>query len=309
MRDAFVAKLCDLAADDPRIVLITGDLGFGVLDRFRELFPDQFVNAGVAEQNMTMLASGMALTGWKSFTYSIANFTTLRCLEQIRNDACYHDAKVTIVSVGAGFSYGQLGMSHFATEDLAIMRALPNLRVMTPGEPWEAQDLLEEDIALPGPSYFRIDKSSVGESRKEGERAQIGKARILREGRDVAIISAGGIGAEALKAHDMLKAQGISARVISMPTVKPLDSAAILDAARDCRGMVVLEEHTVLGGLGSAVAETCMAAGAHCSFFRSLGIKDIYPSVVGDQNFLRSHLGLDGKAVATAVIEAMARPA
>ena len=125
MRDAFVAELSEIAAVDPSVMLITGDLGFGVLTDFADRFPDQFINAGVAEQNMTGLAAGLALEGHKVFTYSIANFTTLRCLEQLRNDVCYHDADVTAVAVGGGFSYGQLGMSHFATEDLAILRALP----------------------------------------------------------------------------------------------------------------------------------------------------------------------------------------
>lgn len=301
MRDAFVSKLLELAQDDPRVVLITGDLGFGVLNRFMQDLPNQFVNAGVAEQNMTMLATGMALSGWKSFTYSIANFTTLRCLEQIRNDACYHDAKVTIVSVGGGFSYGQLGMSHFATEDIAILRALPNLRVITPSETWEAQDLLEEDIALPGPSYFRIDKSAGGVPRREGERARIGRARLVRDGRDLTIIAAGGIVAEADKAAASLEARGISARVLSMTSIKPLDEAAILAAARETGGIIALEEHSIVGGLGSAIAECCLSAGVAPGFFHRLGLPDVYPEVVGDQFFLRRHFGLDAEAV---VVEA-----
>jgi transketolase len=301
MRDAFVSKLLELAQDDPRVVLITGDLGFGVLNKFIQDLPNQFVNAGVAEQNMTMLATGMALSGWKSFTYSIANFTTLRCLEQIRNDACYHDAKVTIVSVGGGFSYGQLGMSHFATEDIAILRALPNLRVITPSETWEAQDLLEEDIALPGPSYFRIDKSAGGVPRREGERARIGRARLVRDGRDLTIIAAGGIVAEADKAAASLEARGISARVLSMTSIKPLDEAAILAAARETGGIIALEEHSIVGGLGSAIAECCVSAGVAPGFFHRLGLPDVYPEVVGDQFFLRRHFGLDAEAV---VVEA-----
>ncbi len=301
MRDAFVGKLLELATDDPRVILFTGDLGFGVLNDFQAALPEQFVNCGVAEQNMTMLASGMALSGFKTFTYSIANFATLRCLEQIRNDACYHSAKVTVVSVGGGFSYGQLGMSHFATEDIAILRALPNLRVITPSEPWEAQDLLEEDLSMPGPSYFRIDKSSGGIARRPGERSQIGKARQLVDGDDVAIITVGGICAEAIQASEILRERGISASVISMPSVKPLDNAAILAAARRHKGLVVLEEHTVVGGLGSAVAETCMQAGVACGFFLMMGIPDIYPEIVGDQAFLRRHFGLDAQSVAETV--------
>lgn len=298
MRDAFIAKLLDLARADPRIVLITGDLGFGVLNQFAAELPNQFVNAGVAEQNMTAIASGMALSGWKTLTYSIANFTTLRCLEQIRNDACYHNAKVTIVSVGGGFSYGQLGMSHFATEDLAILRALPNLRVIAPSETWEVQDLLEQDIALPGPSYFRIDKSVAGMPRSAGGAARLGVARILADGPDIAIVALGGIVAEAKRAAELLAHDGIQARVVALNALKPLDEAAILAAARETRGIVTLEEHTIIGGLGSAVAETCLSAGAAPGFFLRLGVPDVYPDVVGDQQFLRRHFGLDAGSVA-----------
>jgi len=298
MRDAFVARLLELGRKDPRLVLITGDLGFGVLNEFVATLPGQFINAGVAEQNMTMLATGMALSGWKAFTYSIANFTTLRCLEQIRNDACYHDAKVTIVSIGGGFSYGQLGMSHFATEDLAILRALPNMRVIAPAETWEAQDLLEEDIALPGPSYFRIDKSAGGLPRRAGERGRLGVARMLAEGRDVTLVTVGGILAEAVRAAEILRGDGISARVLSLNSLKPLDEAAILAAARDTGGIITLEEHTIIGGLGSAIAECCMSAGAVPGFFLRLGLPDVFSTVVGDQLFLREHFGLDAKSVA-----------
>lgn len=303
MRDAFVSKLAELARIDRRIVLLTGDLGFGVLDRFAEEMPAQFVNAGVAEQNLTMLASGMALSGWKAFTYSIANFNTLRCLEQIRNDACYHNAKVTIVSIGGGFSYGQLGASHFATEDLAILRALPNLRVLAPAEKWEAQDLLEQDIQLPGPSYFRIDKSVGGIDRAPGEKARIGKARTVRDGNDVAIIAAGGIVSQAVAAASILAENGISARVLSIASIKPLDEAAILSAARETKGIVTLEEHNIVGGLGSAVAETCLSGGAAPGFFLRLGLPDVYSEKVGDQAFLRRQFGLDATSVAQAVAE------
>jgi len=298
MRDAFVTKLLELGRKDPKLVLITGDLGFGVLNEFMATLPDQFINAGVAEQNMTMLATGMALSGWKAFTYSIGNFATLRCLEQIRNDACYHDAKVTIVSIGGGFSYGQLGMSHFATEDLAILRALPNLRVITPAETWEAQDLLEEDIKLPGPSYFRIDKSAGGVPRGAGERGRIGVARTLAEGRDVTLVTVGGILAEAVGAAKLLRAEGVSARVLSLSSLKPLDEAALVGAARETGGIVTLEEHTIIGGLGSAVAECCLSAGATPGFFLRLGLPDVFSTVVGDQFYLRRKFGLDAESVA-----------
>src|ERR1700754_2795819 len=162
MRDSFVRALTELAGEDPRVLLVNGDLGFGVLTDFIERFPDNYVNAGVAEQNMTAIACGAALTGARSYTYSIGNFPTLRCLEQLRNDVCYHQADVTVVAVGGGFSYGQLGMSHFATEDLAILRALPGMTVVAPSDPWQAYQLARQLHARGGPAYLRLDKGKAG---------------------------------------------------------------------------------------------------------------------------------------------------
>jgi len=297
MRDAFIAKLSELAAKDSKIALLTGDLGFGVLTHFAEKFPNQFINAGVAEQNMTALACGMALSGWKTYTYSIANFTTLRCLEQIRNDICYHGADVCVVSVGAGFSYGQLGMSHFATEDLAIMRALPGMRVVTPAERWEVEDLTEQLAAEPGPAYIRIDKGIGGTTRRAGERAIIGKARTIRDGSDVSLLSAGAILRETVAAAEMLADDGILTEVISFPTIKPIDVDAIIATARKTRRIVTVEEHTIVGGLGALVAETCLEAAIQIDGFKRIGLQDCYPSIVGDQNFLRSQYGMDAAAI------------
>ncbi|RTL90788.1 MAG: transketolase [Hyphomicrobiales bacterium] len=305
MRDAFLESLMALAENDPRVALITGDLGFSVLERFAARFPDQFINAGVAEQNMTSIACGMALSGWRVYTYSIANFPTLRCLEQVRNDLCYHNCDVTIVAVGGGFSYGALGMSHFATEDLAIMRALPNMRVVAPTEKWEAQDLARDLAKTKGPAYLRLDKDAGGVARPDGERARLGQARRVREGADATIIATGAILREALAAADSLAARGVECRIEAMHTIKPLDEAAILAAARETGGVVTLEEHSRIGGLASAVAETLLAAGARPDFFRSVALDDAYPSIVGDQAYLRRRHGMDATAVEAAIISAL----
>ncbi len=305
MRDAFVETLSEMAAEDPRVMLITGDLGYGVLASFAERFPNQFLNAGVAEQNMTSIAAGMALSGWRVYTYSIANFPTLRCLEQVRNDICYHDCDVTIVAVGGGFSYGQLGMSHFATEDLAIMRALPNMRVVAPTEKWEAQDLLRDLATTKGPAYLRIDKDCGGLARREGECAQVGKARRLRDGADATIFATGAILREALTAAERLAAQGVECRIEAIHTLKPLDEAAILAAARETGGIVTLEEHSRIGGLKGAVAETLLTHGARVGFFRSVALDDTFPTIVGDQSYLRQRYGLDATAVEAAIVSAL----
>lgn len=296
MRDAFIRELTRQAAADPSVLLITGDLGFGVLTKFAADFPDQYVNAGVAEQNMTAMACGLAMEGYRVFTYSIANFTTLRCLEQIRNDICYHDADVTVVSVGGGFSYGQLGVSHFATEDLSILRTLPNMTVLAPTDPWEAEEITRQLALHKSPKYLRLDKGAGGLA-PDVASVTIGKARRVREGTDATVICTGAILSEALAAADVFAARGRSIRVVAVHTVKPLDEAEVLAAARETGGIVSLEEHQIIGGLGSAIAETCLEAGVAPRFFKRMGLRDEYPSVVGDQQYLRGHFKIDSAGI------------
>jgi transketolase len=295
MRDSFIRALTDLTGEDSRIMLVNGDLGFSVLDDFRARFPGNYVNAGVAEQNMTAVACGMALAGARSYTYSIANFPTLRCLEQLRNDVCYHRADVTVVAVGGGFSYGQLGMSHFATEDLAILRALPEMVVVAPSDPWQAYALTRQLHARGGPTYLRLDKAQAG--LPEGE-VVLGKVRTVRDGADAVIFAVGGILGEALAAAEMLSRDGISVRVVDVHTLKPFDVEGVCAAARACAYVVTLEEHSVVGGLGGAVAEACLEAGVAVRGFARVGLNDLYPSEVGDQQHLRAHYGVDRHAVA-----------
>jgi transketolase len=298
MRDSFIRALTELVAEDPEVMLVNGDLGFAVLDDFIERFPGNYVNAGIAEQNMTALACGMALTGARAYTYSIGNFPTLRCLEQVRNDVCYHRANVTIVAVGGGFSYGQLGMSHFATEDLAILRALPAMTVVAPSDPWQAYALTRQIHLRGGPCYLRLDKGKAGVPAGE---VVFGKARQVRGGNDAVIFATGAILGEAIAAAETLAVEAIQVRVIDVHTLKPLDEQAIGDAVRDCGHVLTLEEHNIIGGLGSAVAETCLEAGIPVRSFRRLGLNDRYPEVVGDQQFLRARYGMDRYAVVAAL--------
>lgn len=298
MREAFVRALSQLAERDPSVMLVNGDLGFGILTDFIRRFPGQYVNAGIAEQNMTAIACGMALTGARAYTYSIGNFPTLRCLEQLRNDVCYHRSNVTVVAVGGGFSYGQLGVSHFATEDLAMMRSLPGMTVVAPSDPWQAFELTLQLHARGGPAYLRIDKSAAGVA---AGGVELGKARHVREGREGVLFATGGILSEALGAADSLKHEHISIRVVDVHTVKPLDVGAICASARACGHVFTLEEHVIAGGLGSAIAETCAEAGIPLKSFRRLGVEDAFPDVVGDQCYLRQRLGLDAASVADAI--------
>jgi transketolase len=296
MRQAFIEALTGLAERDPRILLITGDLGFGVLTDFARRFPAQFLNAGIAEQNMTGVAAGIAFEGRIVFTYSIGNFPTLRCLEQIRNDVCYHESNVKIVAAGGGMSYGSLGISHHATEDLAILRSLPKMVVLSPGDVDEVNAATRAIAATDGPAYLRLDKSS-GPRTAGAEPFQLGRARKLREGTDLTLVATGGVTGEALAASSKLAAQGISCRVLSMHTIKPLDTAALVSAAAETGGMVTIEEHSVEGGLGGAVAEALLETCVRPRVFRRIGLRMGFSSKAGSQEYLRREHGLDADAI------------
>ncbi len=306
MRTAFIETLFELALHDERITLVVGDLGFGVVERFMRDLPRQFVNAGVAEQNMTGLATGMALSGKIVVTYSIANFPVLRCLEQIRNDVCYHNANVKIVAVGGGMAYGALGISHHATEDLAVMRALPNMVVIAPNDPVEVGHATRAMVAHPGPCYLRLGRAGEATMHKAGVGFELGKAICMQEGSDLTLIATGGLLQNALDAAEALARRGLRARVLSMHTIKPLDGDAVLAAARETRAIFTLEEHSVIGGLGGAVAELLMEAAERPAQFKRIGLDGSVSSKVGDQQYLRAQYGLDVDSITATVCETMA---
>jgi transketolase len=301
MRDTFIHALTEFAPQHTELILLTGDLGFCVLDDYSARFPRQFLNVGVAEQNMSGLAAGLALEGHTVFTYSIGNFPTLRCLEQIRNDICYHGANVKVVCIGGGMSYGPVGFSHHATEDLAILRALPNMLVLSPGDLWEAAEATRFLVSHRGPAYLRLDKSAAPATAKPSEVFRPGSIRTVREGSDVTLAATGGILEEALLAADRLANQGVSCRVLSVHTIKPIDADTLAAAAYETGGIVSIEEHGVDGGLGGAIAEALMEAGAFPSFFVRMGLRNTFSSVVGSQQYLRKVYGLDAAAIVHAV--------
>ncbi len=302
MRAAFIKTLTELAAGDPRITLVVGDLGFSVVTDFAERFPDQFLNVGVAEQNMTGVAVGMAMSGRIVFTYSIANFPTLRCLEQIRNDVCYHKANVKIVAIGGGYSYGALGMTHHATEDLAIMRSLPEMAVIAPGDPVETSAAVRAAATVAGPIYLRLGRSYEPLVHKGSIEWELGKALTVRDGKHLTLIATGAMLAIAAEAADKLAKEGFHARVLSMHTLKPLDVDAVLAAARHTGLIVTLEEHSVIGGLGGAVAEVLCEADLAGVRFRRFGLPSSFSDKLGDQHYLRKAHGLDAESVAKRLI-------
>jgi len=303
MRSAFIEELTRLARIDRNIVLVVGDLGFGVVGKFAEELPAQFVNAGVAEQNMTGLAAGMAMSGRTVLTYSIANFPVIRCLEQIRNDVCYHDANVKIVAVGGGMAYGSLGMTHHATEDLAIMRAMPNMVVLAPNDPVEAKLATRAAVEHRGPVYLRLGKQGEKRVHATDPEFRIGKSIRMREGDDATLVVTGGLLQNTMEAAELLASRGIQAAVISAPSIKPFDAQSLNGST----ALFTIEEHSVIGGLGGAVAEIMAESGSKITFKR-IGLPgEQFSSKVGDQDYLRREFGLDPDGIALTVERVLSR--
>ena len=298
MRDAFARVLEEEMEQNKRIVLVTGDLGFGVLRRIHERFPERLINAGIAEQGMVSMAAGLAATGRTVVVYSIGNFLTLRPLEQIRNDCVYHGADVKVVCVGGGFVYGSLGMSHHATEDMAIMRAIPEMICYTPGDPAETVAVTRDMLWRKGTCYLRLGRGGEPEVHEGSVKGwTFPQAITLRGGKDIAILSAGGILTQAMDAAKRLADKGISAQVVSFPCLKPLDTDKVKEILSSFRKIITVEEHTVVGGFGSAVCELAAEGGTGCRVKR-IGLEDCFTTVVGDRQYLREIYGMDGKAIA-----------
>lgn len=286
MRNAFIDELVKIAKKDKNVLMMCGDLGYNVLKEFYENMPEQFINAGIAEQNMMSVASALGLEKKKVYVYSIGNFTTLRCLEQIRNDVLYHDSNVKIISVGSGFGYGALGMSHHATEDLGIMRCLPNLTIFTPSDPEEAKKAAELSYNLEKPCFIRLGKGNEPSIHEKDFKMEIGKAIEIIKGTEAAIFVAGPGSIEGLNAAKELNEMGISTALYSFPTIKPIDENLIRECFKNYKVIVTLEEHNIIGGLRSAVAEIASTQ-INNAVLRAIGLKDTFASTVGSQEYLR----------------------
>jgi len=308
MRSLFNRVLVEIAGRDERIYMILADIGYGEVEPFAEAFPDRFFNCGVTEQNMAGVASGVALEGNIAITYSIANFPTLRCLEQIRNDACYHNLNLNTVIIGGGLAYGALGVSHQATEDIAIMRALPNMVVVCPCDFPEAEAAVHAMIAHPGPVYYRCGYKKEPPVHAGPIDFQFGRAIRVRQGNDLTLIFTGTIGNQVLSAADALQENGIHCRVISMHTVKPIDKQTILAAASQTGGIVVVEEHQLAGGLGGAVAEVLADACAAPKRFLRIALPDEYISKVGSHQWLLDQYDLSAPRLVGAVKRCLDTP-
>ena len=308
MRNAFADELTKLGTEDPRIVMLSGDIGNRLFDRFKDAQPERFFNCGVAEQNMMGVAAGMAMSGLRPVAYTITPFVTTRCLEQIRTDAAYHEVPVTVVAVGAGLAYAGLGPTHHACEDVAFLRSIPNMVVIAPGDAWEVRAALRAILCQDRPAYMRMGKKGEPVVHKGPiEDFQIGRAIMLAEGSDVCLLSTGNMLPEAMKAGQALGERGISARVVSFHTLKPLDEGCLAECFQRFAGVVTIEEHSVIGGLGAAVAEWAVDAGVDARKLLRIGTPDKFFKLSGEQEFARERLGLTGSQIAERIASAMKR--
>lgn len=298
MRTAFVESLIDLAEQDKRIFLLTGDLGYAVLEKFQQTFPDRFVNMGVAEANMIGAAAGLALSGKIPYVYSIATFPVMRGLEQIRNDICYQNLNVRIVGVGSGLTYSLYGATHQSIDDMAVMRSLPNMTVISPGDPIETDLAVRFSLKHPGPVYLRIAAKGEPNIHSKKPNFKLGQGITITKGNDLTIMAIGNILQNAQLAAAELSKEGISVRLISMPFIKPIDEKIILKAARETKAIFTIEEHSLVGGLGSAVAEVLAESDTPKILFKRIALPDQYPPEVGSRAYLREIYGLStGKIV------------
>jgi transketolase len=296
MRDDFVAELAELAAQDERVVLLTGDLGYMVLDVFSSRFPERFFNVGVAEQNMVGIATGLAEAGYVPFVYSIATFATMRPYEFVRNGPVLHNLPVRVVGVGGGFDYGHNGITHFALEDYALMRVQPGMTVLAPADSAQARAAVQATRELPGPVYLRIAKQGAPVPGLNG-RFATGRAQLIGEGQDVALIAIGSIAREAQQAAEMLAEEGIDATVAVVSTFNPSPVEDLAELLGGVSLAISVETHYLNGGLGSLVAETIAEQGLSCRLIRA-GVQSTPSGLAGSQRFLEDRHGLSAQRLA-----------
>lgn len=307
MRTAFIDTLTELAGKDKNIYLLTGDLGFSVLGNFAKEFPKRFINCGVAEQNMMGVAAGLALSGKKPYVYSIIPFVTMRCFEQIRNDICYQNLDVKLIGIGSGLAYGYLGATHHAIEDIGILRTLPNMTILSPADPLEAKVLAMESYRTKAPTYIRLNKTGEKRLYKFNPQIKIGRPSILKKGKDVAIVATGISVAMAVEIVEELERMGYNFTLIGMPAIKPIDKKAFLTEILGNKFVFTIEEHNIIGGLGSAAAEILLEAG-YKGLFKRFGIPDQYCKETGDTRYLCQKFNLDKKSIINNILKVYEKP-
>lgn len=305
MRNAFVEAVRELAEDDPRVVFLTGDLGFTVLEPLAERLGERFVNVGVAEQNMMGLATGLAEAGLVPFVYSIGTFASMRPYELIRNGPLLHSLPVRIVGVGAGLDYGHNGITHYALEDVAIMRAQPEMTVIAPADPAQAVAAAHASAGIAGPIYFRIGKTDAAIPELNGS-FELGRLGLIGEGRDVAVLALGSIASEAVRARELLELQGIDATVAILASVQPAPIDDLVKLLGDRPFALTVEAHYRTGGLGSLVAEVIAEHGLACRLQRR-AIEAMPRGLTGTLPFLNDVHGLSARSLAATIAAEFSR--
>jgi transketolase len=304
MRNAFSQEITELAGVDQRIVLLSGDIGNRLFNDYKARYPDRFYNCGVAEANMTGVAAGMALCGLRPVTYTITAFNTVRCLEQIRVDVCYQNLPVIIVGVGGGLAYASLNATHHALEDIAFLRILPNMVVICPSDAWEVRAALREALKYEGPVYIRLGKKNEPLIHQGLPEFEIGRGIAIRSGKDICLLSTGHIMPTTLKAADDLGKAGLSVKVVSFHTVKPLDEELLNDVFGAFPLVVTLEEHSILGGFGGYVAEWLADRALPKARLLRVGTEDAFIYCAGDRDHAHRHFGLGSDQVASKILRA-----
>jgi len=308
MRNAFAEEVTSLAADDKRIVMLPADIGNRLFDKYKEKFPDRFYNCGVAEADTIGIAAGMALCGLRPIAYTINSFITTRCFEQIRVDVCFNNLPVIIAGVGGGLSYSPLGVTHHSCEDIAIMRVLPNMTVICPGDAFEVRAAIRAALKHKGPIYIRLGKKGEPLVHKEIPDLKIGKGITIVDGKELCLLSTGNMLPTAVNVGEILKSQGISAKVISIHTVKPLDKALLSDIFAGFELVATIEEHSLLGGLGASITEWLdeqqMQKVQKAKLLR-FGTRDEFLYKVGEQEYARKYFGLDAETISKKIYRAI----
>ena len=293
MRNTVARKIAEYADDGKRFVVLSADLGYSVFDNFKEKHPDKFFNAGIAENTMVGVAAGLAMTGKKVYVYSIASFIAEKCFEQIREDICYPRLPVVLMGTGAGFAYGEAGVTHWANEDIGCLRTIPGLTILSPSDPVELDMLLDQSLTYKSPIYFRLGKNGE-KSFCTNKNLKIGQAYYLEQERDIALVTHGNIMEEVVKARDLLKKEGFNVSVVSSPTIKPLDKPFFVELAKTHPNIYVIEEHSEFGGLGDALSFLSV---------KQIAIKDEVPNVGGSVAYLRQLTGIDADSIVKKVRE------
>ena len=305
MRAAFAEEIETIAEFDERVILLSGDIGNRMFDSLKNKYPKRFYNCGVAEANMATVAAGLALCGHRPVTYTITAFNTLRCLEQIRVDICLQNLPVIIVGVGGGLSYSSLNPTHHALEDIACLRSFPNMTVVCPGDAWEVRAAIRAAFDLDGPVYIRLAKKNEPLVHKDVPDFFIGKGMIIKSGEDICLLNSGSLLPITVDVTGILADKGVSAQLVNMPTVKPLDVDLLSNIFSQFSHVFTLEEHSVNGGFGGAVAEWLADQKSAKAHLTRIGTDGRFMVEAGDQEYARKYFGITVDQIVERVLQSL----